>query len=42
MNSRLDTTKLRRRFQITPRPWREAIAQVIDELTAEAPLSSRA
>jgi dTDP-4-dehydrorhamnose reductase len=36
MNSRLDTAKLTRAFGVTPRPWLQAIDQVMDDL-----LSSR-
>jgi dTDP-4-dehydrorhamnose reductase len=31
----LDTGKLERIFGVTPRPWREALAEVIDELKTE-------
>ena len=34
-NSRLDTTKLNRDFQITPRPWKQAIGEVVDSLLAD-------
>lgn len=36
-NSRLDTAKLRRDFGVTPRPWREAIAEVTTALLAREP-----
>jgi dTDP-4-dehydrorhamnose reductase len=32
--SRLDTSSLTRDFGIVPRPWQEAVAQILDELTA--------
>jgi len=32
-NSRLDTAKLTRDFGIEPRPWKIAVAEVVDELT---------
>lgn len=31
-NSRLSTAKLSRDYQITPRPWREAVAEIIQDL----------
>jgi dTDP-4-dehydrorhamnose reductase len=36
MRGTLDTTKLERTFGVTPRPWREALAEIVAELqTAE-------
>jgi len=34
-NSRLDTRKLTRDFGVTPRPWRAAVAEVVDTLLAD-------
>lgn len=34
-NSRLSTAKLARDYQITPRPWQDAVAEIIAELNAE-------
>jgi len=31
-NSRLSTDKIRRDFGVTPRPWRDAVADIIVEL----------
>ncbi len=36
-NSRLSTAKLTRDFGIAPRPWREAIAEIIAELNQDQP-----
>lgn len=33
-NSVLDTAKIRRTFGVTPRPWREALAETLDRLRA--------
>ena len=34
-NSRLSTAKLSHDLGITPRPWQEAVGEVVDELTRE-------
>jgi dTDP-4-dehydrorhamnose reductase len=35
MRGTLDTSKLERVFGVTPRPWREALAEIVGELQAE-------
>ncbi|MDQ0475487.1 dTDP-4-dehydrorhamnose reductase [Labrys wisconsinensis] len=37
-NSRLATAKIRRDFAITPRPWQDAIHDIVDELVPATPL----
>jgi dTDP-4-dehydrorhamnose reductase len=35
MRGTLDTGKLERVFGVTPRPWRDALADIVAELKAE-------
>jgi dTDP-4-dehydrorhamnose reductase len=36
-NSRLDTFKITRDYGIAPRPWKDAVAEIVAELISEAP-----
>ena len=35
MRATMDTGKLEQVFGVTPRPWREAVAEIVAELKAE-------
>ncbi len=41
-NSRLATAKITRDFGITPRPWRDAVAEIIDELVPAGQTTGKA